>query len=79
MNHDTLITTAEAAKIRGVSQRTIQHWIYEFGLPCKRFGPAKRVLLLVSRADLDAFQAPPRGNPDFVAGKPRKKKRRKAK
>lgn len=46
------VTVAEAARYKGVHDRTIRRWIWEGRLPAERVGPR---LLRIKVADLDAL------------------------
>ena len=56
-----LLTVYETAKRLGVSHAQVTRYVKQQKLPAKRVGQT----ILIDEADVDQFERPPRGNPNF--------------
>jgi excisionase family DNA binding protein len=54
---ENMLTTAEAAKAKGVSQSTLARWCADGWLKCYKVGKT----WLVNKSELEAFEPPKRG------------------
>lgn len=56
-----MLTVYEAAERLGVSHAQVTRYVKQQLLPAKRIGQT----ILIDEADVDQFERPPRGNPNF--------------
>ena len=56
-----LLTVYETAERLGVSHAQVTRYVKQRKLPAKRVGQT----ILIDEADVDQFERPPRGNPNF--------------
>lgn len=70
-----LLSVAEAARRRGVDQRTVRGWIRRGLLSATRYGDR---LWLIRESDLSKFRNPKMGRPRKDAGQPKPARKRKS-
>jgi excisionase family DNA binding protein len=63
---EDLVTTTEVAEVLGVSRRRVQALIKAGRLPARAYGTGRTSMLLIARADLEAFKVKPVGRPKKV-------------